>query len=411
MDAATGIDRRRYERIRTLTEVSRALTYTTSIEEVLRLAVARAAELMDAEKAVIMLNDADGLLTVRAAWGVDEARLQECREPLDETLIRRLQGLLGYSADECFLSVPLVARGEVTGLLAAVRTGSAPAAPDDEWLLSALADQASVALENARLSQAVQDERAAHTLVIEAQGRAHAMLGHELRSPLTAIQAYSELLREEVLGSLNERQRDAVSRIQMSGQHLLAVIESILDTARIGAGMLKLTSRDVPVADVLAEATQMLQPLAAAKNQELRIHDGEALVVRADPHRLRQALMNLISNAIKYTGTKGRVEVEVRATVSAGAAFAAITVRDNGRGIAPDVLPSIFHPYSRAGAPASESGLGLGLFITREVLRQMDGWIEVKSELGAGSTFTAYLPLAAGAEDAVDAADATGPSN
>ncbi len=384
----------RFERLRTLTEVSRLLTYTTSIDEILELAVERAADLVGADRALIMLTDDDGLLTVQAAHGVDADRIGEFREPLEESLVRRLQGLLDYQSEESFLSVPLVAQGEVTGLLATVRPGGDPSRDDDEWLLSALADQAAVALENARLAEAVGRERAERSRVVEAEGRARATLSHELRSPLTAIQAYASLLLDGLFGPLEDRQRESISRIRMSGQHLLAIIENLLDLARIDAGTLTLSTRSVQVEDVVAEAVQMLQPRLDEKKQELRSDCPGNLTVHADPDRLRQALVNLIGNAIKYTPEGGTVRVEVAVTERADEEVAAIAVSDDGRGMSPEVLPTIFEAYDRGGAESHESGVGLGLFISRELLREMDGEIHVESEPGAGSTFTAFLPLA-----------------
>ncbi|HYW13050.1 MAG TPA: GAF domain-containing protein, partial [Longimicrobium sp.] len=141
--AAVAVDPA-FAQLRRLTEISRALTYTTSLEQVTRLTVDRGAELLDAESAVLMLADAEGLLHVRGACGIDEARVARFRTPLSEEVFGRLQGLLAVP-DDCFIAVPLVVGGAVTGLLAvATRQASTPA---DESLLSALADQAAVALE------------------------------------------------------------------------------------------------------------------------------------------------------------------------------------------------------------------------------------------------------------------------
>jgi signal transduction histidine kinase len=254
-----------------------------------------------------------------------------------------------------------------------------------------------VALENARLTDAVRAEQDERTRVIEAQGRAQATLGHELRSPLTSIQSYSALLLDGVFGSLNDRQRESVARIRMSGQHLLEIIESLLDVARIGAGGIELSVEDVSAADVVAEAVQMMLPLAHEKQHELSVGPIEGIVARADPSRLRQALVNLIVNAIKYTPERGRIRVQVSTEARDGRAFAAVRVEDNGRGMSADALATIFDPYDRGGAPRHEPGLGLGLFISREMLRHMGGDIEVESEPGVGSAFTALLPVAADA--------------
>jgi phosphoserine phosphatase RsbU/P len=394
MSRSFALDERRLARLRTLTEVSRALTYTTSIDEVLDLAVERAAGLMGADQAIIMLADADGLLTVHAAHGVDQDRVAEFREPLNETLVRRLQALLDYPSEECFLSVPLVAGGRVTGLMAAVRLSHEPVTEDDEWLLSALADQTAVALENARLTRALHQGEEERGRTMQAQGRAQATLSHELRSPLTAIQAYSSLLLEGVLDPLTDRQREAIGRIRLSGEHLLAVIENVLDMGRISAGVLRLRSIDIPVAAVLGEALQMLQPLAVEKEQALPASAATDLVVRGDAHRLRQALVNLIGNAIKYTAPRGAIQVDVSTREWEGRPCAAIAVTDNGRGIAADAVGTIFEPYDRGGDADPGTGLGLGLYIARQLVRQMGGDIQVESQPGVGSTFTALVPLA-----------------
>jgi phosphoserine phosphatase RsbU/P len=394
MSASHSRDADRFERLRALTEVSRALTYTTSIEEVLDLAVQRAAELMGADKALLMLTDDDGLLVVRAAFGLDPDRITEFREPLNETLIRRLQGLMDYQAADSFLSVPLVAQGEVTGLLAAVRPGGKPVTEDDEWLLSALADQTAVALENARLTRAVLREQDERSRAVEAHGRSHAVLGHEMRAPLTAVQSYSALLLDGRLGPLNDRQRESIARIQMSGDHLLSIIENVLDVARIEAGTITVDARDVAIGDVLSETVQILQPLASEKNQELRSRVGEALNARGDPNRIRQALVNLVGNAIKYSRVGAPVDVEASITGQGDQRRVAIAVTDTGSGMTPEVISHIFEPYVRGGSNDPEPGLGLGLFISRELVRQMGGDIEVRSEPGAGSTFTMLLPPA-----------------
>jgi phosphoserine phosphatase RsbU/P len=390
----------RSERLRTLTEVSRALTYATSIEEILRLAVERAAELMGADKSVIMLTGDDGLLVVRAAHGVDEDRVRALHEPLTESLIERLQGLLGYPGPECFLSVPLVVQGEVTGLLAAVRSddnGPDPAsAADDEWLLSALADQAAVALENARLTEMVLAGRGEAERVAEAHGRTQATLSHELRSPLTAIQAYADLLLEGLYGELTSPQRETVARIRMAGHHLLTIIENVLDATRLAAGALHTTATDLLVGAVLREAADMVRPRFVDKQQELHIGEVPELVVRADPNRVRQTLVNILTNANKYTPSGGVVQVAVSRRDDGDEAVAVIAITDNGRGISDDALPHIFKPYHRGGAPPEEPGLGLGLYICQEMVHRMGGEIEVDTRPGEGSTFTVRLPVAEG---------------
>ena len=402
MPPITPREERRAEQLRRLTEISRALTYATALDQVLRLAVARAAELFRAERALLMLADADGLLQVRATYGVEPGVVEGFRERLDETLYRRLQGLLGVTPDACFLGVPLVARGVVTGLLAVMRPGAGPCTDEEEWLLSAVADQAAVALENSRLEAEVRAAREEREQAVsgadEAKDRALATLSHDLRSPLNAIDSFAELMEMEILGPVTDRQREALGRVRMSGRHLLAVLENVLEMARLSAGVVRVDVRTVSLAQVVEEAVLMVRHTAAAREQELRVETGTGLAVEADPDRLRQVLINLVGNAIKYTPPGGVIRVGAARREGGGRSWGAVSVTDTGPGIPREKLSAIFQPYYRI--PGSESdgteGAGLGLAISRELARQMGGDIEVESEPGRGCTFTVRLPAGAG---------------
>jgi signal transduction histidine kinase len=391
----------RLAQIRKLTEISRALTYTTALDEVLRLAADRAAELLDAESALLMLTDADGFLRVRATRGVQDEVLERFREPLDETLVRRLQGLLDISSPQCFLGVPLVAHGTVTGLLAVVRPEGEACTDEEEWLLSAVADQVAVALENARLEEEMRREREGRARAVEeageadgAKNRALATLSHDLRSPLNAIDSYAALIEMEILGPVSDRQREALGRIRMSGRHLLAVLENVLEMQRINAGVVGVRTVSIAAAAVIEEAVLMVGPSAVAKEQSLVVEAAPEVVLEADPDRLRQVLVNLLGNAVKYTRPNGSLRVAASLTEIDGRPWGIIAVSDTGPGIPADKLQTIFRPYYRILATdgSSPEGTGLGLAISRELVRQMGGEIRVESELGRGSTFIVQLP-------------------
>jgi sigma-B regulation protein RsbU (phosphoserine phosphatase) len=388
--------------LRRLTEISRALTYTTSMDEVLRLAVDRTAELLQADRGLVMLADENGVLRVRAATGVEEGALRRYGDSADETLTQRLQGLLGGYRPECFMGVPLVARGMVTGLLAVVRPDRAPFDDDDEWLLLAAADPVAVALETARLEEEVRRERDGRTRGVqgeadEASDRALATLSHDLRSPLNAIDSYAELIEMEILGSVSDRQREALGRIRMSGRHLLAVLENVLEMTRLSAGVVRIHASSVSAGTVIEEAVLMVHPSATLRNQSLVTPDVAEMTLEADPDRLRQVLVNLLGNAIKYTQPGGDIRVSAAARDSGGLRWGAIVIADSGPGIPADKLAAIFQPYYRVpGAEADgPEGAGLGLAISRELIRKMGGDIEVESELGHGSVFTVRLPITA----------------
>jgi signal transduction histidine kinase len=405
MPTPTAGTERRFEQLRKLTEISRALTYTTALDEVLRLATARAAELLDAESALLMLTDEEGFLRVRATHGVADDAVERFREPLDETLIRRLQGLLGVFVPQCFLGVPLVAHGAVTGLLAVVRPEGHPCTDEDEWLLSAVADQVAVALENARLEEEMRQEREKHVRATEEAGeangardRALATLSHDLRSPLNAIDSYAELIEMEILGPVSDRQREALGRIRMSGRHLLAVLENVLEMQRINAGVIGVSTAPIAAAAVIEEAVLMVRPSAAAKGQTLAVEDAPEVELEADPDRLRQVLVNLIGNAVKYTQPGGSIRVAASRQEVDSRAWGVISVSDTGPGIPADKLQTVFRAFYRIRAAdnSGPEGTGLGLAISRELVRRMGGEIEVESEVGRGCTFSVRLPIAPG---------------
>lgn len=406
MPSPTSPSDLRFEQLRKLTEITRALTYTTAPEEVLRLATERAADLLEAQRALLMLADEQGMLRVRAAHGLSEGAIEPIRERLDESLIRRLQGLLGAPLQEAFLGVPLVVHGAVTGLLAVVRPAGKPITEEEEWLLSAVADQVAVALENARLEEEarrVREERAREAKgaerVDETNERALATLSHDLRSPLNAIDSYAELIEMEILGPVSDRQREALGRIRMSGRHLLAVLENVLEMTRLSAGAVRLQVGPVAVNAVVEEAVLMVRPSAAAKEQSLLVEPDTELMVHADPNRLRQVLVNLLGNAVKYTQPTGTVRVGTSVREIGGAQWGVIAVSDTGPGIPAEKLQAIFQPYYRIPSAEGEQseGAGLGLAISRQLARQMGGEIGVESELGHGCTFTVRLPIHADA--------------
>jgi signal transduction histidine kinase len=397
MSSAAGFDAADpgLAQLRRLTEISRALTYTTSMEQVTRLTVERGTALLDAEAAVLMLADAEGLLHVRGSHGISEERVARFRAPLTDEVIGRLQGLLAVP-DDCFIAVPLVVGGAVTGLVA-VATRQ-PSTPADESLLSALADQAAVALENARLGGevrvAMEDRLAASEGATSAKDRALATLAHDIRSPLGAIQGYCELLEDEIYGPVNDRQRETLGRVRMSGRHLLSLLDNVMDMARLNAGVVHVGAEPVRLADVAREAVHMLIPAADAKLQALRLGATSNVTVTADAARVRQVLVNLVGNAVKFTPQDGAITVTTARYDEGGAAWGEVRVTDTGPGIPPAEQAAIFEPYYRSEGTAHAPGVGLGLAISHALVRQMAGALLLESRPGAGSTFIIRLPLA-----------------
>jgi signal transduction histidine kinase len=384
-----------FAQLRRLTEIGRALTYTTSLEQVTRLTVEGGADLLDAPAVVLMLSDEAELLHVTAAHGVSDERVARFSAPLTDEVIGRLHGLLDVSDDYC-VAVPLIVGGAVTGLLAAATRR--PATSSDETLLSALADQAAVSLENARLGGS-RIEMEARLRAIEgattAKDSALAALAHDIRTPLGAIDGYCSLLEDEICGPVNDRQREMLGRVRMSGRHLLSLLDNVMELARLDAGVLRVESEPVHLDAVAREAVHMIIPSAEARLQTLRLEASTQVVVTADHSRIRQVLVNLISNAVKFTPERGTITVEAGNASALGSAWGEVRVADTGAGIAEAERAAIFEPYYRSQATADAPGVGLGLAISQALVRQMGGSLDLESQPGAGSTFIVRFPSSA----------------
>ena len=385
-----------FAQLRRLTEISRALTYTTSLDQVTRLTVERGAELLGASAAVLMLADRDGSLRVRAAHGIAEEVVARFRAPLTDEVFGTLQELLAVP-DDCFFAVPLVVAGAVTGILAVATQRPSTAA--DESMLSSLGDQAAMALEHARLGGEVRLEMEGRLRASEgattAKDRALATLAHDIRTPLTAIDGYCELLADGIYGPLTDPQREKLGRIRMSGRHLLSLLDNVMEMTRLAAGVIRMHMEQVEIGYVAAEAVHLLIPATDAKFQTLMLENASEVRVMADRARLRQVLVNLINNASKFTPADGAITVSTHLREGPNGGWGEIQVKDTGPGIPETERASIFEPYYRSEATAGEPGIGLGLAISRGLMAAMDGELTVESEVGGGSTFIVRLPLAA----------------
>ena len=218
------------------------------------------------------------------------------------------------------------------------------------------------------------------------------VMSHELRTPLNAIAGYSALLEMGIHGELADAQREDVLRIQASQRHLLRLINEVLNYAKLESGSLEYEITDVRAADVIAAAVEFIEPQYRTKKLELRIAECSDVTVRADEERTLQVLINLLTNALKFTNSGGRVDVRC----AADGDRVAIEVADTGIGIASEDHERIFDPFvqSRSELTRSREGTGLGLAISRELARGMGGDVTVTSAPGAGSTFRLSLPAA-----------------
>ncbi|HEY4218948.1 MAG TPA: PAS domain S-box protein [Gemmatimonadaceae bacterium] len=296
---------------------------------------------------------------------------------------------------------PLSARGGTVGTMAIHRIREEPLPQDDFAFMEAFAQQAAQAVERAMLSAAEQEARAKADEANRAKSEFLASMSHELRTPLNAIAGYAELIDLGLRGAVTDEQRLDLQRIKRSQQHLLRIINDILNYSRIEAGRTNYSFGQVKIHEVLDAVTTMITPQAQAKQLEFTVTPcDEHVVVCADKARVEQILLNLLANAVKFTSA-GRVDVTCSVEPLGDVA---ITVSDTGLGIPDDQLERIFEPFVQVGRSLTHSadGTGLGLAISRDLARGMSGDIQAQSELGRGSTFTLTLPRWAPASNSVD---------
>jgi signal transduction histidine kinase len=212
-------------------------------------------------------------------------------------------------------------------------------------------------------------------------------MSHELRTPLAAIMGFSELFS---LADLDDKKSEWAATLLRAGKHLLQLVDEVLDISRIEAGDLSLSVEPVAVAPLLADAMELIQPMAEGRQIVLhqpQIQDGSGYA-RADTQRLKQVLINLLSNAVKYNRQGGEVHVSVE---ELGSDQMRIAVSDTGNGIEPESLPKLFTPFERLDAGADVQGTGLGLALSRSLVEAMGGKLTVHSTPGEGSTFAVAL--------------------
>jgi signal transduction histidine kinase len=293
------------------------------------------------------------------------------------------------------VAIPLAARGRVIGSLSMHRVESEPLTEDALQFMQLLAFQTAQALERVMLYEAELAARVKADDANRAKSEFLAAMSHELRTPLNAIGGYAELIDMGVRGPVTQQQHDDLRRITASQQHLLSIINDILNFSRVDAGKIDFYFASICVADILESVAHMIEPQAAARGLTLIVDDcPRDLAVWADKPKVDQILLNLLSNAVKFTSAgevrlSCRVDDERRVTIE---------VSDSGMGIAPDQIDRIFEPFVQVGRSLTNTreGAGLGLAISRELARGMHGDITAQSAIGTGSTFRLTLPLSSG---------------
>ena len=303
--------------------------------------------------------------------------------------VRIGSGAVGVKAG---LVAPMIWEGKGIGAIVVGRDYIGPFSEKDIALLKTFADQAVIAIQNARLFREIQDKSAQLEVANKHKSEFLANMSHELRTPLNAIIGFSEVLLERMFGELNEKQDDYLKDIHSSGRHLLSLINDILDLSKIEAGRMELEPSTFELAAALSNAMTLVRERAQRHSivmgQQVDAKLGEIV---ADERKFKQILVNLLTNAVKFTPDGGRIDVIARREDGA----AVIAVHDTGIGIAPEDQLAVFEEFRQVGRDYTnkQEGTGLGLALTKKFVELHGGRIWLESEPGKGSTFTFTIPV------------------
>jgi len=417
LEARTGELTQSVEKLTALGEVSRAVSSTLDLETVLTTIVSRAVELSKLDGGVVFeYEEATEEFVHRAATETGGAlaearratRVQKGEGVVGRTAITlepvqvpditvpgahesRLRENLNESGVRAILAVPMVREGRLIGSLVVSRNHPGNFPIEAIELLRTFATQSALAIQNARLFREIADKSRQLEAASRHKSEFLANMSHELRTPLNAIIGFSEVLVDRMFGELNEKQDEYLKDIYASGQHLLSLINDILDLSKIEAGRMDLELSEFDLPQAIQNALTLVRERALRRGIALHhVIDARVADVRADERKIKQVLLNLLSNAIKFTPEGGRIEV--RAAPADG--MVEVSVTDTGVGIAPEDLEAVFEEFRQVGtADKKAEGTGLGLALSRKFVELHGGRIWVTSQVGVGSTFTFTLPV------------------
>ena len=407
---------KRAAELHTVAQVSAAASRMQTLEDLLPRVADLTKESFDLYHAHIYLLDAESETLELAAGAGDVgrsmvdrghsidlhnptsivARAARTREGVVENDVRSASGflpnpLLPHTRAE--MATPMVVGDQLVGVLDVQANVINRFTEEDVLIKTTLADQIAVAVQNARTFETEREAAERLREVDRLKSQFLANMSHELRTPLNSIIGYAEVLLDGIDGDLTDEATMDVQDIHNSGKHLLAIINDILDLAKIEAGQMKMDAEIVPIQDIVDDVAHTAQILVKEKPVDLQvIADPDPIYVEADPIRLRQVVLNLVSNAVKFT-EEGNVTLEIGRNSDDEAT---VKVIDTGIGMSEEGLAVIFERFSQVDGSATRrsDGTGLGLTITRELVQLHGGEIFADSQEGAGSTFWFTIPIA-----------------
>ena len=404
--------------LRALGEVTQAVSSTLDLQTVLDTIVAKAAQLSGTEAGVIyVFDEGSGQFQLRATYGMtptmiavmrehhadfsEAVRLATQRREPDQIAdlqpSSRANELVIGQGYRARLVVPLLAPDQIVGALVVRRKAAGEFPQSTIDLLQTFAAQSVLAIQNARLFREIEEKSRQLAMASEHKSQFVASVSHELRTPLNAIIGLTEMMVTNAARFGTEKAQEPLQRVHRAGTHLLGLINQVLDLSKIEAGKLELNPQTVELAPLIDEIIGTARQLAQQNKNRLVVEAHDNLgALTIDAMRLRQILLNLLSNACKFT-KEGEVKLQAN-RVRNGRDWIELSVSDTGIGMTPEQQAKLFEEFSQAEATTAQrfGGTGLGLAITRKLARMMGGDVTVASEPGKGSVFTVRLPGGAG---------------